>query len=53
MLEESFYWYLTHMRWSADDDFKVYDPIWVEILGALTPEARAAPVKEFRERILH
>ena len=22
----------------ADDDFKLYDPIWGEILGALSPE---------------
>jgi glutathione S-transferase len=53
MLEESFYWYLTEMRWRRDEDFKLYDPIWAEILDLLPPETRARPVKAFRERILH
>jgi len=53
MLEESFYWYLVQMRYRRDEDFKIYDPVWVEFLDFVPPEDRAAPVKEFRERILH
>jgi len=53
MLEESFYWYLVQMRYRRDEDFRIYDPIWVEFLDFVPPEARVAPVKEFRERILH
>ena len=53
MLEESFYWYLVQMRYRRDEDFKIYDPVWVEFLDFVPPEARVAPVKEFRERILH
>jgi len=52
MLEESFYWYLVQMRYRRDQDFKIYDPVWVEFLDFVPPEERAAPVKEFRERIL-
>lgn len=32
MLEESFYGYLVQMRYRRDEDFKIYDPIWVEFL---------------------
>jgi isoprene-epoxide---glutathione S-transferase len=53
MLEESFYWYLVQMRYRRDEDFKVYDPIWVEFLDFVPAEQRVGPVKEFRERILH
>lgn len=53
MLDESFYWYLVQMRYRRDEDFKIYDPIWVEFLDFVPPEQREQPVKEFRERILH
>jgi hypothetical protein len=53
MLEESFYWYLVQMRYRRDEDFELYDPVWVEFLDFVPPEARLGPVKELRERILH
>jgi glutathione S-transferase len=53
MLEESFYGYLVQMRYRRDEDFKIYDPIWVEFLDFVPPHERDVPVKEFRERILH
>jgi isoprene-epoxide---glutathione S-transferase len=53
MLEESFYWYIVQTRYRRDEDFKIYDPVFVEVLGSVPPEARVAAVKEFRERILH
>jgi glutathione S-transferase len=53
MLEESLYWYIVQTRYRRDEDFKIYDPIFVEVLGSVAPEARVAAVKEFRERMLH
>jgi isoprene-epoxide---glutathione S-transferase len=53
MLQESFYWYVVQMRYRRDEDFKIYDPVFVEFLDFVPPEARVAPVKEFRERMLH
>ncbi|HIJ61474.1 MAG TPA: glutathione S-transferase family protein [Rhodospirillaceae bacterium] len=48
----SFYWFLVQMRYRRDEDFKIYDPFWVEFLSWLPVEQRAQPVKEFRERLL-
>ena len=52
MTDWSFYWFLVQMRYRRDEDFKIYDPFWVEFLSWLPVEQRAAPVKEFRERLL-
>ena len=52
MLEESFYWYVVQMRYRRDEDFKIYDPLFVEFLDAVPYGARAGLVREFRERIL-
>jgi glutathione S-transferase len=52
MLEESFYWYIVEMRYRRDEDFKIYDPVFVEFLDFVPPDERLVPVKEFRERML-
>ncbi len=52
MIDDSFYWFLVQMRYRRDEDFKIYDPFWVEFLCWLPAEQRPAPVKEFRERLL-
>lgn len=52
MLDHGFYWGLVQSRYRRDEDFKLYDPIWVKFLSWLPVEQREAPVKEFRERIL-
>jgi glutathione S-transferase len=52
MFDDSFYWFLVQMRYRRDEDFAVYDPIWETFLAFVPPEARAAPVREFRERLL-
>ena len=51
MMDWSFYWFLVQMRYRRDEDFKIYDPFWVEFLSWLPVEQRAAPVKEFHERL--
>ena len=52
MMDWSFYWFLVQMRYRRDEDFKIYDPFWVEFLSWLPVEQREAPVKAFRERLL-
>ncbi len=52
MLDHAFYWSLVQSRYRRDEDFTLYDPIWKRFLAWVPVEQRAAPVKEFRERLL-
>ncbi len=52
MLDHAYYWGLVQSRYRRDEDFALYDPIWVKFLSWLPVEQREAPVKDFRERIL-
>jgi glutathione S-transferase len=52
MLDHAFYWALVQSRYRRDEDFTIYDPIWVRFLAWLPEEQRVGPVKDFRERIL-
>lgn len=52
MISESWYWHIIQTRYRRDEDFSIYDPLWVKYLSWLPEEQRAGPVREFRERIL-
>ena len=52
MLGECWYWYIVQTRYRRDEDFKIYDPLWVKFLSWLPVEERGEPVRVFRERLL-
>lgn len=52
MMNESFYWYLIQARYRRDGDFALYDPLWEQFYGHLTPEEQRFAVAATRERIL-
>lgn len=49
---ESWYWFAVQTRYRRDEDFAVYDPLWVEFLSWVPVEQRAEPVRLFREHLL-
>lgn len=49
---ECWYWFAVQTRYRRDEDFAVYDPLWVEFLSWVPVEQRAEPVRLFREHLL-
>lgn len=49
---ECWYWFAVQTRYRRDEDFAVYDPLWVKFLSWLPVEERAEPVRLFREHLL-
>ncbi|MDN5937390.1 MAG: glutathione S-transferase family protein [Salinisphaera sp.] len=52
MLGECWYWMAVQTRYRRDEDFRIYDPLWVKFLSWLPVEQRREPVRIFRERLL-
>jgi glutathione S-transferase len=52
-LGECWYWIVVQTRYRRDEDFSIYDPLWVTFLSWLPVEERREPVRAFRERLLH
>lgn len=52
MMEESFYWYLVQGRYRRDPDFALYDPLWAQFFGHLTPAEKAAAIQDARDRLM-
>lgn len=52
MMEESFYWYLVQGRYRRDEDFALYDPLWAQFFGHLSPEERGRAIDDARERLM-
>lgn len=48
LFDESFYWYLVQIRYRRDEDFKLYDPYWVEFLDFAPPQERQKAADAFR-----
>ncbi|MDB5986215.1 MAG: hypothetical protein JWR16_1268 [Nevskia sp.] len=51
-LGESWYWLIVQTRYRRDEDFSIYDPLWVKFLSWLPVEQRREPVRVFRQRLL-
>ena len=49
---ECWYWFAVQSRYRRDEDFAVYDPLWVKFLSWVPEEQRAEPVRLFREHLL-
>ncbi len=49
---ECWYWTVVQTRYRRDEDFKIYDPLWVTFLSWLPVEQRGEPVRAFREHLL-
>jgi glutathione S-transferase len=49
---ECWYWFAVQTRYRRDEDFAVYDPLWVKFLSWLPEEQRAEPVRLFRDHLL-
>ena len=49
---ECWYWFAVQSRYRRDEDFAVYDPLWVKFLAWLPEEQRGEPVRLFREHLL-
>ena len=49
---ECWYWFAVQSRYRRDEDFAVYDPLWVKFLSWLPEEQRGEPVRLFREHLL-
>ncbi|MGQ0696944.1 MAG: glutathione S-transferase family protein [Panacagrimonas sp.] len=52
MVGECWYWMAVQTRYRRDEDFAIYDPLWVKFLAWLPEEQRAAPVSDFRDHLL-
>jgi len=52
MIGESWYWMVVQTRYRRDEDFAVYDPLWVQFLAWLPVEQRGEPVRAFRDHLL-
>lgn len=52
MIGECWYWMAVQARYRRDEDFAIYDPLWVKFLAWLPEEQRRAPVEEFRDHLL-
>lgn len=51
-MSEAWYWIVVQTRYRRDEDFAVYDPLWVKFLSWLPEEQRRAPVDAFRDHLL-
>jgi len=49
---EFWYWIVVQTRYRRDEDFAIYDPLWVKFLAWLPVEQRAQPVSDFRDHLL-
>ena len=49
---ECWYWFAVQVRYRRDEDFAVYDPLWVKFLAWLPESQRGEPVRLFREHLL-
>jgi len=49
---ECWYWFAVQSRYRRDEDFAVYDPLWVTFLSWLPEDQRREPVRLFREHLL-
>lgn len=49
---ECWYWFAVQIRYRRDEDFAVYDPLWVKFLAWLPEAQRGEPVRLFREHLL-
>ena len=49
---ECWYWIVVQTRYRRDEDFAIYDPLWVKFLAWLPEEERRAPVEAFRDHLL-
>jgi glutathione S-transferase len=52
MFGESWYWLVVQTRYRRDEDFAIYDPLWVKFLAWLPEAQRAEPVRAFRDHLL-
>lgn len=52
MYGECWYWMAVQTRYRRDEDFAIYDPLWVTFLSWLPEEQRRAPVEAFRDHLL-
>ena len=52
MFGECWYWMAVQTRYRRDEDFAIYDPLWVKFLAWLPEEQRRAPVEAFRDNLL-
>ncbi|TDU26375.1 glutathione S-transferase [Panacagrimonas perspica] len=52
MFGECWYWMAVQTRYRRDEDFAIYDPLWVKFLAWLPEEQRRAPVESFRDHLL-
>ncbi|HKY93482.1 MAG TPA: glutathione S-transferase C-terminal domain-containing protein, partial [Nevskiaceae bacterium] len=52
MIGECWYWMAVQSRYRRDEDFAVYDPLWVKFLAWLPEEQRRQPVEDFRDHLL-
>lgn len=52
MFGECWYWMAVQTRYRRDEDFAIYDPLWVTFLAWLPEEQRRAPVEAFRDNLL-
>jgi glutathione S-transferase len=52
MLGECWYWMVVQTRYRRDEDFAIYDPLWVKFLAWLPEEQRRKPVEDFRDHLL-
>jgi len=51
-ISECWYWIVVQTRYRRDEDFAIYDPLWVKFLAWLPEEERRAPVEAFRDHLL-
>lgn len=49
---ECWYWIVVQTRYRRDEDFAIYDPLWVKFLAWLPEEQRREPVEAFRDHLL-
>ncbi len=52
MFGECWYWMAVQSRYRRDEDFAIYDPLWVKFLAWLPEEQRRQPVDDFRDHLL-
>ena len=52
MFGECWYWMPVQARYRRDEDFRIYDPLWVRFLAWLPEEQRREPVENFRDHLL-
>jgi len=52
MFSECWYWIVVQTRYRRDEDYAIYDPLWVEFLAWLPEAQRGEPVRAFRDHLL-